>query len=79
MAGMERLIARVRNGRLVLDAPTDLPEGMDVPLELSDDLDDMTDAERAVLREVLKRSFAEVAAGRTRPAQDVLRELDAGA
>jgi hypothetical protein len=45
---MHALTAKVRNGRLVLDEPTDLPEGAEVPLQLVDP-DDLTDEERAAL------------------------------
>ena len=41
--------ARVRSGRLVLDEPTDLPEGTVLDLVVDDEGDDMDDAERAAL------------------------------
>ena len=37
---MEPLKAIVRNGRLVLDAPTDMPEGVEVELAIVRDEDD---------------------------------------
>ena len=37
---MEALKAIVKNGRLVLDAPTDLPEGLEVELAIVRDEDD---------------------------------------
>jgi hypothetical protein len=42
-------VAQVKNGRLTLDEPTDLPEGSVVPLEIADDWDDLDldDEERA--------------------------------
>jgi hypothetical protein len=43
---MPTLRARVHNGRLVLDEPTDLPEGEVVYLQ-PDDADELDDAERA--------------------------------
>jgi hypothetical protein len=51
--------AHVRNGRLVLDEPTDLPEGTVVPLEIADDWDDLNDEERAALHRELAASSAE--------------------
>jgi hypothetical protein len=36
-------VARVKNGRLTLDEPTDLPDGTKVPLEIADDWDDLSD------------------------------------
>jgi len=38
---MQQLKARVHNGRLTLDEPTDLPEGTEVPLEIAPDWDDL--------------------------------------
>jgi len=66
---MQALKAHVQNGRLVLDEPTDLPEGEVVELVpvvndvLACDHDDLDDEERAALD-------AELEAG--------VRELDAG-
>ena len=48
MKSMQPLKARVHNGRLVLDEPTDLPEGEVVEL-MPVDGDDMSDEERARL------------------------------
>jgi hypothetical protein len=38
---MPGLVAHVKNGRLVLDEPTDLPEGNAVRLEIADDWYDL--------------------------------------
>jgi hypothetical protein len=59
---MQPLKAHVKNGRLVLDEPTDLPEGEVVYLQLADD-DAMSDEERARLNEALERSMAQAKAG----------------
>jgi len=64
--------AHVRNGRLLLDAPTDLPDGAEVELEL---VDEMTDAEREELEQALAEGQADVQAGRVHSAADVLNEL----
>jgi len=72
---MDRLRARVRQGRLVVDAPTTLPEGTVLDLVLDDDGDDLTDQERAALHATILRSAAEAEAGEARPAADVLRDL----
>ena len=58
---MQSLEAHVRNGRLVLDEPTDLPEGAEVVLTVSDD-DGMEDEERARLHAALERSMAQAKA-----------------
>jgi hypothetical protein len=47
MSGMLR--ARVREGRLVLNEPSSLPEGTEVDLVPADDIDDLDPAERARL------------------------------
>lgn len=65
LTDMSALKARVENGRLVLDEPTDLPEGTVVPLQIADDWDDLEDAERAELHEALREAFEDAKAGRT--------------
>jgi len=49
MLAMRSLKAHVRGGRLVLDEPTNLSEGVEVRVALVDS-DDLNDAERAELR-----------------------------
>lgn len=74
--GMQPLKARVQNGRLKLDEPTDLPEGSEVPLEIADDWDDLDDEERAALHREISASIAERKAGApTFDAEEVLAEL----
>jgi len=73
---MQALKAQVRNGRLVLDEPTDLPEGSVVPLEISHDWDNLDDEERAALHREIAASIAEHKAGaQTFSAEEVLAEL----
>lgn len=74
---MQPLKAHVRNGRLVLDEPTELPEGAEVTLSITDDEDDLTDEERAELRAELQASVAEMKAGKGIDADVVLAELRA--
>jgi hypothetical protein len=70
--------ARVRNGRLMLDEPTDLPEGAEVTLSIADeDEDELTDEERAELRAELQASVADMKAGKGIDAHVVLAELRA--
>jgi hypothetical protein len=49
---MSALTAQVKAGRLVLDEPTNLPEGATVRVEMVDN-DELDDAERALLHESL--------------------------
>jgi hypothetical protein len=79
---MQPLKARVHNGRLVLDEPTDLPEGEVVELVQLDEVlanggDDLDDEERAALHAELRASIAEAKTGKLIDADDVLVELRA--
>lgn len=67
--------ARVQAGRLVVDEPTDLPEGTEVELLPLDPGDWLDDADRAALHAALRESNADVAAGRLIDATDLLRQL----
>ena len=67
--------ARVGNGRLVLDEPTDLPEGAEVELAPVDDQPwDLTPEQRAEL----KARIAGADRGELVPAADVFARLRAG-
>lgn len=78
---MQPLKAHVRNGRIVVDEPTDRPEGQVVYVQLvdaviADDRDDhLDDAERAALHRELDASIAEADAGETEEFGKVLAEL----
>ena len=69
------LKARVKGGRLVVDEPTDLPEGTEVELLPLDPGDWLDDADRMRLHDALRESEDDVAAGRLVSAEDVLRDL----
>jgi hypothetical protein len=71
----QALRARVKNGRLVLDEPTDLPEGAEVDLVLADDEDDLTPEEREELHAALRESIAEMREGRLVDGKEVIAEL----
>ncbi len=60
-SAMRALKAHVRGGRLVLDEPTDLPDGTEVELVAVDELDE---TERSELEAALEESEAELDAGR---------------
>lgn len=74
---MSALKARVENGRIKLDEPTDLPDGMVVPLEIADEWDDLDDEERAALHESLRESVEQMKAGQTIDIEQALAELRA--
>jgi hypothetical protein len=72
---MSNLQAVVRNGRIVLDEPTELPEGTVLDLVVDDGGDSLDDEERRALHASLERSMAQAKAGRTRAAENFLEEL----
>jgi hypothetical protein len=79
---MHALKAHVKNGRLVLDEPTNLPEGEVVELVPVDEVlasggDYLDDEERAALHRELELSLAEAKAGKLIDAEEVLAELRA--
>lgn len=65
----------VRDGRIVVDTPTDLPEGTSLTLLPLDPGDWLDDADRAGLHQALGQSESDVASGRLVDAAEVLREL----
>ncbi len=67
--------ACVRAGRLLVDEPTDLPEGTEVELLPLDPGDWLDEADRAALHEALRESNADLAAGNLVDAAEVLKEL----
>ena len=69
------LKAQVRRGRLVLDEPTELPEGSEVDLVLADDGDDLDDSDRARLHAALGRSAEQFSRGRGIDAKEALARL----
>ncbi len=77
---MKALRARVTGGRLVLDEPTDLPEGEEVELVPLDEVlvnggDHLDDEERERLHRAIDRGLEDGRAGRTTEARQVLAEL----
>ena len=70
---MTSIRARVRGGRLVVDAPTDLPEGLEATLAIVDD--DLDDESRAALEVSLEESHVELERGELLDAAEVLRGL----
>lgn len=76
MRAMQPLKARVFNGRLVLDEPTDLPEGEVVYLQPVD-ADDMSDGERDALHDSIRESLEQMNNGQLIDADDALARLRA--
>ncbi len=72
---MIRLKGYVRGGRLIVDEPTDLPDGAEVELIAVDSWDDLDEAERERLHAALVGSEDDVREGRVRSADDVTADL----
>lgn len=82
MTPMQPLKAKVHNGRLVLDEPTDLPEGEAVDLVPVDEVlasggDYLDDDERQRLHNSLRRSIEQMKAGQLIEADAAMAELRA--
>ena len=81
IAVVHALKAQVRGGRLVLDEPTDLPEGSVIDLvPLEDalaDMDDLDGEERARLHGSIDRGIADARAGRVVDARSLIAGLRA--
>jgi hypothetical protein len=73
---MSALRARVRAGRLILDEATSLPEGTELRLVV-DAEDDLDASARQEIDKLLEEAEADRLAGRSFPAEDLLRELEA--
>ena len=75
MKAMTALKATVCEGRLVLDVPTDLPEGTEVALVPVQGWDDLDEEDRRRLHQALLASEDDVAHGRVLSAEAVMAEL----
>jgi hypothetical protein len=67
--------AHVKNGRLLVDEPTGLPEGTEVELVAADDVDELPPEERAKLFGFLAESIRSHSPGKGTPADVLLAEL----
>ena len=75
---VKTLKARVEKGRLVMNEPTDLPDGTEVELLPASELDDlagMDPAERDALEASLRASEEEIRRGETIDARESIRKL----
>jgi hypothetical protein len=72
---MTGLTAKVSQGRLILDEPTDLPEGTVLELVVDDEGDDLDDEARAALDAAIKRAWDQIQSGQASTADDVLTRL----
>ena len=72
---MTAIRASVRNGRLLMDEPTALPEGTVLDLVVDDEGDDLDEEERQALDLALRSAMASIRAGKGIPMQDLLKNL----
>ena len=72
---MHALKVQVKNGRLVVDEPTDLPDGAEVEIVVIDDK--LTTEERVELHASLERALDDSEAGRSMDAGDYLKQYRA--
>jgi hypothetical protein len=81
---MQAVKAIVKDGRLIVDEPTDRPEGEVVELVPLDEVlasggDDLDDEDRERLHAAIRRGIEDVEAGRTVEARQVIERLRARA
>jgi hypothetical protein len=69
--------ATVRNGRLVIDEQTELPEGTVLDLVVDDEGDDLDTEDRRALDAAIAKSLRQVERGEVAPASDILARLRA--
>ena len=72
---MNRLKAHVRGGRLILDEPTNLPEGAVVELVAADTWDGLDENDRVRLHNALAAADEDVRDGRLVSAEEILAKL----
>ena len=72
---MHALKVQVKNGRFMLDEPTDLPDGAEVEVIVIDD--ELSADERADLHVSLDRALADSEAGRGMDAAEYLKQYRA--
>jgi hypothetical protein len=69
--------AKVRDGRLIVDQPTDLPDGTVLELVIDDEGDELDEEERRALNAAISRSIETAASEGTKSAEEVLDALRA--
>ncbi|HWU86857.1 MAG TPA: hypothetical protein VN253_06265 [Kofleriaceae bacterium] len=72
---MQALKAQVKNGRIMLDEPTNLPDGAEIEVIVIDD--ELSAEERAELHASLDRALDDSEAGRGVDAAEYLRQYRA--
>ena len=71
------LRARVHNGRITLDEPTDLPEGTVLELVPAVEVDELDDEDRSKLHAAIRRGIEQGRNGQARPIEEALTKIRA--
>jgi hypothetical protein len=74
---MSSLRAKVKDGRLILNEPTNLPDGTTPDLVLDDEGDDLTVSERKVLDDAIAKAWGSPKSGKLLPADQLIADLRA--
>ena len=69
------LKAIVRDGRFVIDQPTDLPEGTELDLVVDDESFSLESEELQSLNMLVAQSLEDAREGKTHPASEILQRL----
>jgi hypothetical protein len=72
---MSSLRAHVKNGRIILDEPTTLPEGTVLDLVLDDEGDQLDEEERKARDAAIQRAWASAQTGKGKTAAEVINNL----
>jgi len=73
---MRALKAHVENGRIVIDEPTNLPEGAELAVVIAEGGDQLDDEEREQLHSSIERGIADMREGREKGLDEFIDELD---
>ena len=69
------LLARVENGRTIVNEPTALPDGTEIPLVVNDEGDELSSDERRIRDTAITRALESVRQGKGRSAEELIAEL----
>lgn len=69
------LRATVRNGRLIVDTPTELPDGTVLDLVIDDEGDELDEEERTALNAAISKSWRQAQEGQSQPVETILQRI----
>lgn len=74
---MSGIRATVKEGRIAVDEPTNLPEGTVLELVVDDEGDDLTDKQRQALNDAISRAWKSAKAGHLKPVSAIVDSIRA--